>query len=78
VDTTKFTATLSNGVLRVTAPAEEKKKEDFIRKIEVTQALDSPGSQVDSQVQAAGTDDDDNKVENNEDEDPYRKAEGSS
>jgi HSP20 family protein len=65
VDTTKFTATLSNGVLRVTAPADEKKKEDFIRKIEVTQALESP---VDSQAQAAGTENNDDKVEDNDED----------
>ncbi|CAB9529080.1 response to heat [Seminavis robusta] len=41
VDTEKLVATLNNGVLRVSAPVDVKKTEDFIKKIDVTQATDS-------------------------------------
>lgn len=69
VDTSKLVATLSNGVLRVKAPADKKKKENFVRKIDVTQASTSSTTDTEStndEDKAAEETSEDDQTSNND------------
>merc|ERR1712188_75035 len=69
VDVEKFTASLKNGVLTVSAPKDLEKLEENVRRIPVLAAVDAPTSEEGETAIASGDDDDDSqKTEHKEKE----------
>merc|ERR1712188_247588 len=66
VDVEKFTASLKNGVLTVSAPKDLEKLEENVRRIPVLAAVDEPAAEEGETAIASGDDDDSEKTENKE------------
>merc|ERR1712093_24641 len=66
VDVDKFTASLKNGVLTVSAPKDLEKLEENVRRIPVLAAVDAPTSEEGETAIASGDDDDSQKTEHKE------------
>merc|ERR1711959_857471 len=68
VDVDKFTATLKNGVLTVSAPKDLGKLEENIRRIPVTAAADEAAPSNEKESEISSDDDDAQKAEHKEEE----------
>merc|ERR1719324_1740100 len=64
VDVDKFTASLKNGVLTVSAPKDLGKLEENVRRIPVVAAVDAPTSEEGETATASSDDNDSQKTEN--------------
>merc|ERR1712232_176147 len=65
VDVDKFTASLKNGVLTVSAPKDLEKLEENVRRIPVLAAVDEPASE-EGETAIEGSNDDSQKTEHKE------------
>merc|ERR1712159_444951 len=68
VDVEKFTASLKNGVLTVSAPKDLEKLEENVRRIPVLAAVDEPAAAEDGESEAGVGDEDSQKNEHKEEQ----------